>query len=625
MINSKKSMAKKPSESGEELKMKTQRSLLKSVVLGLGILFVLVIYAYGFQVTKVNFKETSSERRLTQLTRILRALAHPDIFEYEQEEVDVDVPIYLPCPDPLPDIPEPDTSGPYMKTDIVCAESKEFILVEGFNFQPGSRGPINFIAESGAKRQLENFVTDDDGYFQVRVQMPTRQPVAEAQHLRATARVPVGSPMFTDTAKVTWDKIIETVFLALLATTFGTIMAIPISFVAARNLMSDVKSSLTSIALMIIGWPVGIGLGILANRWIGEVSSILTANLVLNVGGVIVGPVAAYALARWVLPQTVLEQPGRGTRIARIITMIVIAAAGILTFQLLADLAMSVGQSLVKPLGSLGFLGNFVSQLGDVGQIVIPAMVALAGGAVIGNTLSSLGQTISDRLSGGIVKITNIILAAIAGALLFIIVALIINWFYELNDPAKIYYWPGGIGAALGLLLALRATPKATLPIGTTIYFVTRTILNATRSVESLVMVIVFAVWVGIGPFAGALALALHTVAALAKLYSEQVESILPGPLEAIQATGANRLQLIAFAVVPQIIPPYISFTMYRWDINVRMSTIIGFAGGGGIGFLLQQNINLLDYRAASAQMLAIAIVVATMDFVSSTLRERFV
>jgi phosphonate ABC transporter permease subunit PhnE len=605
--------------------MKTQRSLLKSIVLGLGILLVLVVYAYGFQVTKVNFKETSSERRLQQLTRILRALAHPDIFEYEQEEVIVDVPIYLPCPDPIPDIPEPDTSGPYLMTDVVCVSSMEFILVEGFNFQPDSRGPINFVAPGGAKRQLGNFVADNNGYFQIRVQLPTRQPVAEAQHLQATARVPVGSPKFTETAKVTWDKIIETVFLALLATTFGTLMAIPISFVAARNLMSDVKSSLTSIAFMIIGWPLGMGFGILANRWIGEVSNLLTANLGLTLGGIIVGPVAAYALARWALPQTEIEQPTRGMRITRIITMIMIVAAAILTLQLLAELALTVGLSLVKPLGALGFLGNFISQLGDVGQIVIPALVALGGGAAIGNTLSSLGQSLSDRLSGGVVKIINIFLAAIAGALLFIIVALIINWFYEINDPVKIYWWPGGIGAALGFLLALRATPKATLPIGTTIYFITRTILNATRSVESLVMVIVFAVWVGIGPFAGALALALHTVAALAKLYSEQVESILPGPLEAIQATGANRLQLIAFAVVPQIIPPYISFTMYRWDINVRMSTIIGFAGGGGIGFLLQQNINLLDYRAASAQMLAIAIVVATMDFVSSTLRERFV
>ncbi|MCB0144308.1 MAG: ABC transporter permease subunit, partial [Caldilineaceae bacterium] len=115
------------------------------------------------------------------------------------------------------------------------------------------------------------------------------------------------------------------------------------------------------------------------------------------------------------------------------------------------------------------------------------------------------------------------------------------------------------------------------------------------------------------------------TVASLAKLYSEQVESIMDGPLEAVLATGANRLQMIVYAVIPQIIPPYISFTMYRWDINVRMSTIIGFAGGGGIGFLLQQNINLLNYRAASAQIFAIAIVVSLMDYISSALRQRVV
>ena len=138
-------------------------------------------------------------------------------------------------------------------------------------------------------------------------------------------------------------------------------------------------------------------------------------------------------------------------------------------------------------------------------------------------------------------------------------------------------------------------------------------------------MVIVFVVWVGIGPFAGAVALALHTVAALGKLFSEQVESIAEGPLEAVRATGANRAQVIKFAVVPQIVPPYISFLMYRWDINVRFSTIIGFAGGGGIGFLLQQNIRLLDYRAASAAMLAIAIVVSSMDYISSAVRRRFV
>ena len=188
-----------------------------------------------------------------------------------------------------------------------------------------------------------------------------------------------------------------------------------------------------------------------------------------------------------------------------------------------------------------------------------------------------------------------------------------------------IFWGPAGVGALLGFVLALRVAAKESLPIGMVMYTITRTLLNATRSVEPLVMVIVFVVWVGIGPFAGSLALALHTIAALAKLYSEQVESILPGPLEAVQATGADRLQTIVYAVIPQIIPPYISFTMYRWDINVRMSTIIGFAGGGGIGFLLQQNINLRDYRAASVQMLAIAVVVASMDYISSEVRNRFV
>jgi phosphonate transport system permease protein len=76
---------------------------------------------------------------------------------------------------------------------------------------------------------------------------------------------------------------------------------------------------------------------------------------------------------------------------------------------------------------------------------------------------------------------------------------------------------------------------------------------------------------------------------------------------------------------MPQIVPPYIAFTIYRWDINVRMSTIIGFAGGGGIGFLLQQNLNLLKYRQASVQMIAIAIVVATLDYVSAKIREKIV
>jgi phosphonate transport system permease protein len=154
-------------------------------------------------------------------------------------------------------------------------------------------------------------------------------------------------------------------------------------------------------------------------------------------------------------------------------------------------------------------------------------------------------------------------------------------------------------------------------------YYITRTILNIVRSIEPLIWALIAVVWVGLGPFAGIVALTLHSIAALGKLYSEAIEGIDPGPIEAIQATGANRLQTIMFGVIPQMISPFISFSIYRWDINVRMSTVIGLVGGGGIGFLLVQYIRLLDYRSAGIAVWFIAITVATLDYVSAEIRNR--
>jgi len=157
------------------------------------------------------------------------------------------------------------------------------------------------------------------------------------------------------------------------------------------------------------------------------------------------------------------------------------------------------------------------------------------------------------------------------------------------------------------------------------IYYITRTILNIIRSIEPLIWAIIAVVVVGLGPFAGILALTVHSIAALGKLYSEAIESIDPGQIEAIQATGATRLQTIVYAVIPQMIPPFVSFSIYRWDINVRMSTVIGLVGGGGIGFVLIQYIKLLDYRAAGIAVWFIAITVAILDYVSANIRQRFV
>ncbi len=605
---------------------KKKPSLLRSLGTALIVLLIVVVFAYGVQVTDVNFETTRDEVRLTQLKRVIRALVKPDLIKYETEDTEVEIPFYLPCPeDQDVEVPKPETDQPYLIASVYCASPEENVIIEGFNFAPNSKGPINFVNSSGVKKQLENFEADGEGYFQIEVEIPTRQPVEEAQHIRATARLQIGGPKLTHTAKVTWEKIIETVFMALLATAIGTAIAIPVSFLAARNLMSENKSPLSSVAFSLIGWPAGIYLGLQAATWIRNLLVPITNNSLFCLGGLIIGFILVYLILRWSLTVSGPEPERTFSKLFRILLIILAALFSVAILIFLETLSRSVGKSLIELLGPVGFLGNFLYQLGEASPLLIPAVTALGTGAVVGGTMGKIGQNISDKAAAGIVKTVNLVIAALAGAVLFTLIGAGLDWLYQINNLSKTLYWPAGIGATIGLVLAIITAPKKALPTGMVIYGITRTILNGTRSVEALVMAIVFVIWVGIGPFAGSLALALHTIAALAKLYSEQVESILPGPLEAVQATGANRLQTIVYAIIPQITSPYISFTMYRWDINVRMSTIIGFVGGGGIGFLLQQNINLLDYRGASAQMLAIAVVVALMDYISSAVRERMV
>lgn len=161
--------------------------------------------------------------------------------------------------------------------------------------------------------------------------------------------------------------------------------------------------------------------------------------------------------------------------------------------------------------------------------------------------------------------------------------------------------------------------------VGRSIYTVLRVIMSIIRSIQPFIWAIIFVVWVrtGASAFAGALALFVHSVADLTKLYSERLESIDPGPVEAIRATGAGRLQVILYGVVPQIINPYLSFTIYRWDINVRMATIIGLVGGGGIGQRLLQLTRNWVWDQAIVLMLLIMFAVMVMDYSSSRLRER--
>lgn len=172
----------------------------------------------------------------------------------------------------------------------------------------------------------------------------------------------------------------------------------------------------------------------------------------------------------------------------------------------------------------------------------------------------------------------------------------------------------------ISFFAARNLMPKTWL--GNSVYVLIRTFATIVRSIEAIVWAIIFCVWVGIGPFAGMLALWVHSIAALIKLYSEQIENIDQGPLEAIKATGAATLQVWRYAVIPQILSPYLAFTIYRWDINVRMATIVGFVGGGGIGLALQQQQQMLNWRSVGLIMWLIALVVWVMDMISGAVRQ---
>jgi phosphonate transport system permease protein len=160
-------------------------------------------------------------------------------------------------------------------------------------------------------------------------------------------------------------------------------------------------------------------------------------------------------------------------------------------------------------------------------------------------------------------------------------------------------------------------------PMGWIVYGVIRGFFNVFRSIETILWAVIFAVWVGFGSLAGIMALTIHTIAALGKLYSEQVEAVSPGPLEAVTAAGGSRWRTVRYAVIPQVVPSFLAFTLYRWDINVRMATVLALAGGGGIGDMLLYYKDQTDWPQLGAVVLVIVVIVWAMDYISGRLREK--
>jgi phosphonate transport system permease protein len=158
-----------------------------------------------------------------------------------------------------------------------------------------------------------------------------------------------------------------------------------------------------------------------------------------------------------------------------------------------------------------------------------------------------------------------------------------------------------------------------------TVFALTRTFFNVDRGVDTLILALVFVAAVGLGPFAGILAMAIHSIADLGKLYSEAIENIDKGPLEALESVGASGLNVVRWAVLPQVFPLFLGFTLYRFEINFRVSIVLGLVGAGGIGYFIQEKMASGAYDQMVVAIIAIVIVVNMIDFASSWLRSRLV
>lgn len=199
------------------------------------------------------------------------------------------------------------------------------------------------------------------------------------------------------------------------------------------------------------------------------------------------------------------------------------------------------------------------------------------------------------------------------------------NWAFldKLVVPAietvQIAIW----GTLLAILLAVPVCFLAArnLTPNPVVYHAMRQVFNVTRGINEIILALVFVAAVGLGPFPGVLALAVHGAGMLGKFFSESIEEIDQGPIEALRATGAGPVQIVIFGVLPQVITAWIAVALYRFETNLRQATVLGMVGAGGIGFELVGSMKLFQYQDTATCILVIIAMVMVADTASTKLR----
>ena len=199
------------------------------------------------------------------------------------------------------------------------------------------------------------------------------------------------------------------------------------------------------------------------------------------------------------------------------------------------------------------------------------------------------------------------------GTLLAVVIALCVVFFSSRN---LIYS---------GVLYEMEPKGSGNLLLRRILYVCAKGLLNFLRTVPEMVWALIFVFLVGLGPFAGTLALGVHTGGVLGKLFGEVLEDADSQPMESLQSTGANRLQVLVYAVLPQVLPQFISYALYRWEVNIRSAAVLGLVGAGGLGQRIHIAINLFLENQLLTLLMFIYVLVTIVDYLSAFLRRKVI
>jgi phosphonate transport system permease protein len=466
-------------------------------------------------------------------------------------------------------------------------------------------------------------------------------------------------------------KLVETIAIGLMATLLSTLLAFPISFLAAHNIMERVPGGkiiyyITRTILNIVRAVDTVVWGLIIIVWVGlgsfagvialTIHSIAALAKLLSeeIEHIDPGPVEAveasggnffqvirFAVVPQVIPSFLSYTLLRWDINMRSATVIGFVAGGGIGFFVLETIRMGGYQQYAAALWAVAVVIIIVDYISsrwrfnilkdqpkavdkiptwkkalNIFYIILGVVVFLYCWEITKINLKNLfdpgptfGRLLKDFISIDVsTKVVN-------------------NVVRELIITTMQAFMATTLGGVLAIPFSFLAAKNLTgkSAFSAWIFYLTRSVFNVLRSIEALLYVAIFVFWVGIGPFAGMLALSITTYALMGKLFSEAIENIDTGTIEAVASTGANKIQSIMYAVVPQIAPPFLSYLIYQWDINIRMATIIGFAGGGGIGLMLSTFFGSLQYHKAGTVILAIVIIVAMMDLASAKLRQKFI